>query len=73
MPTLIEMMKDVNIVVQDTVAWTIGRVCGLLPEAALKEEYLMPLLEAMCEGLDKEPRVASNICWVSCRLSDMHL
>ncbi|XP_062518433.1 importin subunit beta-1-like [Corticium candelabrum] len=70
MPTLIEMMKDVNIVVQDTVAWTIGRVCGLLPEAALKEEYLMPLLEAMCEGLDKEPRVASNICWAFSSLAE---
>ena len=64
MPTLIEMMKDESIVVQDTVAWTIGRVCGLLPEAALKDEYLLQLLEALAEGLDKEPRVASNICWV---------
>jgi importin subunit beta-1 len=70
MPTLITMMTDVSVVVQDTVAWTIGRVCGLLPEAALKEEYLLQLLEALVKGLDKEPRVASNICWAFSSLAE---
>ena len=42
------------------------RICELIPEAVLKEQFLMPLLTAMVEGLNSEPRVAANICWV-CR------
>ncbi len=66
MPTLIELMKDPSVVVRDTTAWTVGRICELLPEAAINEVYLAPLLQCLIEGLGAEPRVASNVCWVSC-------
>lgn len=65
MPTLIELMKDPSVVVRDTTAWTVGRICELLPEAAINEVYLTPLLQCLIEGLGAEPRVASNVCWVS--------
>lgn len=64
-PTLIELMKDPSVVVRDTTAWTVGRICELLPEAAINEMYLPPLLQCLIEGLGAEPRVASNVCWVS--------
>lgn len=64
MPTLIELMKDPSVVVRDTTAWTVGRICELLPEAAINEVYLAPLLQCLIEGLGAEPRVASNVCWV---------
>lgn len=64
MPTLIELMKDPSVVVRDTTAWTLGRICDLLPEAAINEVYLAPLLQCLIEGLGAEPRVASNVCWV---------
>lgn len=64
MPTLIELMKDPSVVVRDTTAWTVGRICDLLPEAAINEMYLNPLLQCLIEGLGAEPRVASNVCWV---------
>lgn len=64
-PTLIELMKDPSVVVRDTTAWTVGRICELLPEAAINELYLPPLLQCLIEGLGAEPRVASNVCWVS--------
>lgn len=67
MPTLIELMKDPSVVVRDTTAWTVGRICELLPEAAINEVYLAPLLQCLIEGLGAEPRVASNVCWVSGR------
>lgn len=35
-----------------------------MPEIVINEKYMMPLLGAMVESLDAEPRVASNICWV---------
>ncbi|KAL1776437.1 importin subunit beta-1 [Sigmodon hispidus] len=40
MPTLIELMKDPSVVVRDTKAWTVGRICELLPEAAINDVYL---------------------------------
>lgn len=64
MPTLIKLMKDPSVVVRDTTAWTVGRICELLPEAAINEVYLAPLLQCLIEGLGAEPRVATNVCWV---------
>ena len=51
MPMLIELMKDNSVVVKDTAAWTIGRVCELIPEAAIHQATLAALLGAMVEGL----------------------
>ena len=48
---------------QDTAAWTIGRVCELNSEAAINDNCLRPLLEALVNGLASEPRVAANVCW----------
>lgn len=64
MPTLIELMKDPSVVVRDTTAWTVGRICEMLPEAAINDIYLAPLLQCLMEGLSAEPRVATNVCWV---------
>ena len=64
MPVLIELLKDQSVVVRDTAAWTVGRVCEILPDAVIKEQYLQPLLHALVEGLSAEPRVAANVCWV---------
>lgn len=65
MPTLIKLMKDPSVCVRDTTAWTVGRICELLPEAAINEVYLAPLLQCLIEGLEAEPRVATNVCWVT--------
>ncbi len=46
-------------------AWTVGRVCEIISEAVINEQYLNPLLHALVEGLQSEPRVAANVCWVS--------
>ncbi|TRY65689.1 hypothetical protein DNTS_005539, partial [Danionella cerebrum] len=70
MPTLIELMKDPSVCVRDTTAWTLGRVCDLLPEAAINEVYLAPLLQSMIQGLGAEPRVASNVCWAFSSLAE---
>jgi len=64
MPLLISLMTDASPVVRNTVAWTIGRVCELLPEAAVDLSYLVPLVEGLVRGLEDVPRVAANVCWV---------
>lgn len=62
MPMLIKLMKDQSVVVRDSVAWTLGRICEILPQVAI-ENYLQSLIETLLEGLDAEPRVAANVCW----------
>lgn len=62
MPMLVKLMSDQSVVVRDTVAWTIGRVCELISDAVLHND-LNVLLEALVKGLDSEPRVAANVCW----------
>lgn len=64
MPMLIELLKDPSVAVRDTTAWTVGRICEIVPEAALNEQFLPPLLASLAEGLCAEPRVAANVCWV---------
>nr|CAB3260072.1 importin subunit beta-1-like [Phallusia mammillata] len=70
MPMFISLLKDESVVVRDTTAWAVGRICELIPEAALKETFLMPLLAAMTESLTAEPRVATNICWAFSSLAE---
>ena len=63
-PILIKSMGDDVVVVKDTAAWTIGRVCELIPNAVILDAMvLMTLLDALVCGLTAEPRVASNVCW----------
>jgi len=70
MPMLIELMHDSSVVVKDTAAWTIGRVCEMHSEAAINDVYLKPLLEALVNGLSAEPRVAANVCWAFTSLAE---
>jgi importin subunit beta-1 len=37
---LIELLKDSSVVVRDTAAWTVGRVCELLPDSVIDEKTL---------------------------------
>ncbi|XP_029049267.1 importin subunit beta-1 isoform X3 [Osmia bicornis bicornis] len=70
MPTLIELMYDTSVAVRDTAAWTFGRICEIIPEAAINDTYLKPLLEALINGLKAEPRVAANVCWAFTGLAE---
>ena len=62
LPMLINLMSDTSVVVRDTVAWSLGRICETIPNAVLGAN-LEPLLNTLVGGLSSEPRVAVNICW----------
>jgi len=76
MGPLIDLMDDPMVQVRDSAVWTLGRVCEQVPAAVLseqneqqeikeqKEQYLLKLLDGLCRGLQGEPRVATNSCWV---------
>lgn len=70
MPFLFKLMHDVSVNVRDTAAWTIGRVCEIIPDAAVAPANLQPLLQALVTGLTAEPRVASNVCWAFSSLAE---
>ena len=59
-------MSDSNMIIRDSVAWTLSRICDQVPEAALNQVNLDGLLNVLIKNLDSEPRVATNVCWVSC-------
>lgn len=70
MHTLIDLMYDSSVIVRDTAAWTFGRICEIVPEAAINEAYLKRLLESFVNGLKAEPRVAANVCWAFSGLAE---
>ena len=61
---VIQLMMDESVVVRDTSAWALGRICEQVPMVVIREEVLGKLLAALGSGLDGEPRVANNVCWV---------
>lgn len=69
-PTLIELMYDQSVTVRDTTAWVFGRICEVMPAAAINDSYLNSLLEALMRGLKAEPRVAANVCWAFTGLAE---
>ena len=65
MERLIGCIGDEAVQVRDSAAWTIGRICEHVPSVLLTGVTLPPLLQALGAGLEGEPRVATNVCWVS--------
>jgi importin subunit beta-1 len=63
-PFLIELLRDTNVAVRDTTAWTIGRIFEFVSQAVMNEELLRAIGQALVNGLGDVPRVATNICWV---------
>lgn len=70
LPLLIDMMKDGNVHVKDTTAWTLGRICDLLIATIKPDVHLHPLVSALVNGLQDSPRIISNCCWALMNLAD---
>ncbi|ORZ20333.1 armadillo-type protein [Absidia repens] len=70
LPTLITMMQDPVVNVKDTVAWTLGRVCELLPECIKHDVHLQNLVASLLQGLQDNPRIVGNCCWSLMNLAE---
>ena len=57
MPMLIELLQDNSIVVRDTAAWTVGRLCEIIPKAVINKQYLTPVLDTLARVLNANPYV----------------
>lgn len=62
-PVLIHLMYDSSVAVQDTSAWTFGRIFEFVPDLIINSPCLNDVLGVFIKGLKSEPRVATNICW----------
>ncbi|XP_050439163.1 importin subunit beta-1-like [Adelges cooleyi] len=62
-PILVHLMYDSSVAVQDTTAWTFGRIFEFVPELIVNSPCLGDVLSVFIKGLKSEPRVATNICW----------
>lgn len=70
LPILLDMMNDSNLHVKDTVAWTLGRICDQLVSALQPDTHLHPLVAALVNGLQDNPRIIANCCWALMNLAD---
>ncbi|GLE04617.1 hypothetical protein PINS_up013587 [Pythium insidiosum] len=59
---LMGCMQFDNILVRDTTAWTLGRICEL-HYSCIDGQRLPTLMALLLEGLGQEPRVSHNICY----------
>lgn len=62
MPVLIRALSDDNVLVKDTTAWTLARICELHSQR-IPQGYLQPLIEQLSNALQDTPRVASQACF----------
>ncbi|KAH8105804.1 armadillo-type protein [Phellopilus nigrolimitatus] len=70
LPILVDMTRDENLLIKDTVAWTLGRICDLHVAAFKPDEHLQPLISALVNALKGKPRIVANCCWALMNLRD---
>ncbi|CAL1698079.1 unnamed protein product [Somion occarium] len=70
LPILIDMMTDSHFAVRDTVAWTLGRICDLLVSTIQPDVHLQPLVTALVNGLQDQPRIIANCAWALQNLAE---
>lgn len=62
MPVLIRSLRDEHILVKDTTAWTLARICELHAQR-IPQGYLQPLVEQLSNALQDSSRVAAQACF----------
>jgi len=67
-PILLVHMRDQVMLVKDTTAWTLGRICQLHPQAVTSK--LTDLIRVLLESLKDEPRIAAKVCWAIHNLAE---
>lgn len=70
LPLLIGMMDDSHILVKDSTAFALGRICMYTPNSVDPVAHLQPLVTALFNGLVSNSRTASSCCWALVALAD---
>lgn len=70
LPQIVQMLRDPSESVKDTASWTLGRITDLACGAIDVDSQLSILVQALVQGLQGEPRVATNCAWALMNLCD---
>mmetsp|Transcript_33774 Transcript_33774/g.114655 ORF Transcript_33774/g.114655 Transcript_33774/m.114655 type:complete len:853 (-) Transcript_33774:652-3210(-) len=62
MPVLVHALNDEHVLVKDTTAWTLARICELHAQR-IPQGYLQPLIERLSGALHDSSRVAAQACF----------
>lgn len=70
LPMLIGMMDDKHLIVKDSAAYALGRICDYLSDAIDPDVHLQPLIQALFAGLASSPKMAASCCWALMNLAE---
>ncbi|KAF8253599.1 ARM repeat-containing protein [Wilcoxina mikolae CBS 423.85] len=70
LPVLVGMMDDQVLMVKDSAAYTLGKICEQCGPAIDAQLHLPSLIQALFSGLKDSPRMASSCCWALMNLAD---
>lgn len=70
LPVLIGMMEDSSVIVRDSTAFALGRICDFCADAVDPEVHLQPLISCLFNGLASTPKIAGSCCWSLMNLAD---
>ncbi|KAJ9314360.1 hypothetical protein DTO271D3_5337 [Paecilomyces variotii] len=70
LPVLIGMMEDPSVLVRDSAAYALGRICDYCAEAIDPDVHLQPLISCLFNGLASTPKIAGSCCWALMNLAD---
>lgn len=63
LPVLIAMMDDPVVLVKDSVAYALGRICENVSDSIDPQTNLPTLIQSLFAGLSSNPTMASSCCW----------
>jgi importin subunit beta-1 len=63
LPVMIGMMDDPSVIVKDSTAFALGRICMFASGAIDPTAHIQPLIAALFNGLSGSPRIASSCCY----------
>ncbi|PUU83694.1 armadillo-type protein [Tuber borchii] len=70
LPILVGMMNDKVLMVKDSAAYALGRICDCCGTAIDPELHLPSLIQALFSGLKDSPKMASSCCWALMNLAE---
>ncbi|KAF8439527.1 armadillo-type protein [Terfezia claveryi] len=70
LPVLVGMMEDKVVIVKDSAAYALGRICENCGPAIDATMHLPSLISALFTGLNDSPKMASSCCWALMNLAD---
>ncbi|KAF3926976.1 Transportin-2 [Dactylellina cionopaga] len=70
LPVLVAMMSDKVVMVKDSAAYALGRICECCGSAIEANVHLQGLISALFTGLNDNTRMAGSCCWALMNLAE---